>query len=93
MNLVPCTCGAQVPNDGGVDHPVFGSAPPCWTRFDALLARAQRECPERVAAMRDAYALQHAAASSVWGRTIFDVPLRGPPDAFASAIDAWLAAR
>ncbi len=60
MNLLPCSCGAQVANDGGVDHPVSGAAPPCWTRFDALLARAEQDCPGRVAEMKAAYVVQHA---------------------------------
>lgn len=60
MNLVPCTCGAQVANDGGSDHPLLGAYPPCWARFEDVEARAQKDCPELVAELNDAYVAQHA---------------------------------
>lgn len=60
MNLTPCSCGAQVPNDGGVDHPVLAAAAPCWWRFRQLEARAEREARTHLKLLRDAYSAQHA---------------------------------
>ena len=60
MNLTPCSCGAQVPNDGGFDHPVIAAAAPCWWRFRQLEARADRDSRDRLNLINDAYCAQHA---------------------------------
>ncbi len=60
MNLLPCACGAQLANDGGVEHPVLGSAPQCFAHYNDVRAHAERVCPQRVAALDAAYAVQHA---------------------------------
>lgn len=67
MNLVPCSCGAQVPNDGGsVPFDVFGE-PPCWARFGDVSERAERECADRAMWLGDAYEAQHAYGADMNG--------------------------